>query len=241
MMDNIIREDLEKIKEAVKGDAFDEKRVLVTGGAGFIGSWLCDALLCFGANVTAVDDLSTGRLKNIKHLNEKDTFQFVKSDVCSFKSKEKFDFIFHMAGHASPDEYQTHPIETLQTSASGSFAMAELARKNQATLLFASTSEVYGDSEVIPTPETYWGKVNPIGPRSCYDEGKRFAEALLIAYSKQYKLDVVIPRIFNTYGPRLREDGLYGRAMSRFILQLNQSAHHSLWRREADPVFLLRN
>ena len=97
--------------------------------------------------------------------------------------------------------------------------MAELARKNDATLLFASTSEVYGDAEVIPTPETYWGKVNPIGPRSCYDEGKRFAEALLMAYSKQYGLDVRVPRIFNTYGPRLREDGLYGRAMSRFILQ----------------------
>ena len=124
-----------------------------------------------------------------------------------------------MAGHASPDEYQTHPIETLQTSALGSFAMAELARKNDATLLFASTSEVYGDAEVIPTPESYWGKVNPIGPRSCYDEGKRFAEALLIAYSKQHGLDVRIPRIFNSYGPRLREDGLYGRAMSRFILQ----------------------
>ena len=97
--------------------------------------------------------------------------------------------------------------------------MAELARKNDATLLFASTSEVYGDAEIIPTPESYWGKVNPIGPRSCYDEGKRFAEALLMAYSKQYGLDVRVPRIFNTYGPRLREDGLYGRAMSRFILQ----------------------
>ena len=124
-----------------------------------------------------------------------------------------------MAGHASPDEYQTHPIETLQTSALGTFGMAELARKNDATLLFASTSETYGDTEVIPTPETYWGKVNPIGPRSCYDEGKRFAEALLMAYSKQYGLDVRVPRIFNSYGPRLREDGLYGRALSRFILQ----------------------
>ncbi len=124
-----------------------------------------------------------------------------------------------MAGHASPDEYQAHPIETLQTSAFGTFAMAELARKNDATLLFASTSETYGDTEVIPTPETYWGKVNPIGPRSCYDEGKRFAEALLMAYSRQYGLDVRVPRIFNSYGPRLREDGLYGRALSRFILQ----------------------
>ena len=219
MMDTIIREDLEKIKGAVKGDGFEGKRVLVTGGAGFIGSWLCDVLLGFGAHVTAVDDLSTGRLRNIDHLTENSSFKFVKSDVCAFESREKLDFIFHMAAHASPDEYQAHPIETLQTSALGSFAMAELARKNDATLLFASTSEVYGNAEVIPTPETYWGKVNPVGPRSCYDEGKRFAEALLIAYSTQQGLDVRIPRIFNSYGPRLREDGLYGRAMSRFILQ----------------------
>ncbi len=219
MMDRIIEEDIEKINNIVKGNAFVGKKILVTGGAGFIGSWLCDVLIGLGCYVTAVDDLSTGRLKNIEHLNEKSSFEFVKSDICTYKSKEKFNFIFHMAGHASPDEYQTHPIETLQTSASGSFAMAELARKNDATLLFASTSEVYGDAEVIPTPESYWGKVNPIGPRSCYDEGKRFAEALFIAYSKQHGLDVRIPRIFNSYGPRLREDGLYGRAMSRFILQ----------------------
>ena len=219
MMDDIIREDLEKIKSAVKEDVFTGKRVLVTGGAGFIGSWLCDVLVDFGAEVTAVDDLSTGRTKNVDHLTNNPMFKFARADVCSFDSAEKFDFIFHMAGHASPDEYQVHPIETLKTSALGSFAMAELARKNDATLLFASTSEVYGDAEIIPTPESYWGKVNPIGSRSCYDEGKRFAEALLIAYSKQYGLDVRIPRIFNTYGPRLREDGLYGRAMSRFILQ----------------------
>ncbi len=208
MIDKIITEDLERIKSAVKGDAFTGKRALVTGGAGFIGSWICDVLVDFGAEVIAVDDLSTGRIKNIDHLTQNPFFKFAKADVCSFGSAEKFDFIFHMAGHASPDEYQTHPIETLQTSALGSFAMAELARKNDAILLFASTSEVYGDAEIIPTPESYWGKVNPIGPRSCYDEGKRYAEALLVAYSKQHGLDVRIPRIFNTYGPRLREDGL---------------------------------
>ncbi|MGA3288646.1 MAG: UDP-glucuronic acid decarboxylase family protein [Candidatus Bathyarchaeia archaeon] len=219
MKDKIISEDLEKIKSAADKDAFTEKKVLVSGGAGFIGSWLCDVLVAFGADVTAVDDLSTGRIKNIDHLTKNPLFKFVKSDVCAFESKQKFDFIFHMAGHASPDEYQAHPIETLQTSALGSFSMSELARKNDATLLFASTSEVYGDTEVIPTPESYWGKVNPIGPRSCYDEGKRFAEALLMAYEKQYGLDVRVPRIFNSYGPRLREDGLYGRAISRFILQ----------------------
>jgi UDP-glucuronate decarboxylase len=124
-----------------------------------------------------------------------------------------------MAAHASPEEYQVHPIETLRVSSFGSANVAELARKNDATVLFASTSEVYGDAEVVPTPESYWGKVNPVGPRSCYDEGKRFAEALFMAYHQQYGLDVKIPRIFNSYGPRLREDGLYGRVMSRFIMQ----------------------
>ncbi len=219
MMDAIIRGDIETIKSNIKAEFFTEKKVLVTGGAGFIGSWLCDVLLDFGAQVTALDDFSTGRMKNIDHLMQNAKFKLIKSDVCKFKSKEKIDIILHMAGHASPDEYQVHPIETLQTSAVGTENMAELARKNDATLLFASTSEVYGDAEVVPTPESYWGKVNPIGPRSCYDEGKRFAESLLMAYSKQYGLDVRVPRIFNTYGPRLREDGLYGRAMSRFILQ----------------------
>ncbi|OGW37014.1 MAG: NAD-dependent dehydratase [Nitrospirae bacterium RBG_13_39_12] len=219
MIDNIIREDIEKIKSELKEDDFAEKKVLITGGAGFIGSWLCDVLVGFGAEVMCVDDFSTGRMKNIDHLTKNPKFKLIKSDVCAFQSRDKFDFIFHMAGHASPDEYQKHPIETLQTSSFGSANMAELARKSDATLLLASTSEVYGDAKIVPTPEGYWGRVNPIGPRSCYDEGKRFAEALLVAYHKQYGLDVKIPRIFNSHGPRLREDGLYGRAMSRFIMQ----------------------
>jgi len=220
MIDDIILQDIENIKKTLNGEIFLGKKVLVTGGAGFIGSWICDLVIDFGAQITVVDDLSTGRIKNIDHLTKKQApIKFVQTDVCTFKSEEKFDFIIHMAGHASPDEYQTHPIETLQTSATGTYVMAELARKNDAVLLFSSTSETYGDTKVIPTPETYWGNVNPIGPRSCYDEGKRFAEALLVAYSKQYNLDVRIPRIFNSYGPRLREDGLYGRALSRFIAQ----------------------
>jgi len=219
MIDNLILEDIEKIKKNVKGGFFADKKVLVTGGAGFIGSWLCDVLVNFGAKVTVIDDLSTGRMKNLDHLTSNLNFKLVESDVCKFKSEEKFEIILHLAGHASPDEYMMHPIETLQTSAFGTEKMAELARKNDAVLLFASTSEIYGDAEVVPTPESYWGKVNPIGPRSCYDEGKRFAEALLMAYNKQYGLDVRVPRIFNSYGPRLREDGFYGRAMSRFILQ----------------------
>jgi UDP-glucuronate decarboxylase len=219
MMDKIINQDLGNITHNVKADLFEDKKVLVTGAAGFIGSWLCDVLIRFGSNVTALDDLSTGKTQNIDHLAKYEKFKFIKSDVCRFESNEKFDLILNMAGHASPDEYQAHPIETLQTSSLGTFIMAELARKNDAALLFASTSEVYGDTEVIPTPESYWGKVNPIGIRSCYDEGKRFAEALLMAYSKQYGLDIRVPRIFNSYGPRLREDGMYGRAMSRFIFQ----------------------
>jgi UDP-glucuronate decarboxylase len=219
MIDNIIRDGIEKIKENVKSEFFSNKRVLVTGGAGFIGSWLSDVLVGCGAEVTVVDDLSTGRKKNINHLIQNPQFKMLEKDVCKFTSKEKIDIILHMAGHASPDEYMVHPIETLQTSAAGTENMAELARKKDAVLLFASTSEVYGDAELVPTPESYWGKVNPIGPRSCYDEGKRFAEALLMAYGKQYGLNVRVPRIFNTYGPRLREDGLYGRAMSRFIIQ----------------------
>jgi UDP-glucuronate decarboxylase len=219
MIDNIILEDIEKIKSAVKGDDFAGKKVLITGGAGFIGSWLCDVLTSLGAEVTSVDNLSTGRMENIDHLTKNPKFESIKCDVGTFKSKEKLDLIFHMAAHASPEEYQVHPIETLQASSFGSANVAELARKNDAAVLFASTSEVYGDAEVVPTPESYWGKVNPIGPRSCYGEGKRFAEALFMAYHQQYGLDVKIPRIFNSYGPRLREDGLYGRAMSRFIMQ----------------------
>jgi UDP-glucuronate decarboxylase len=219
MMDPIIEADIQKIKGSVKAEFFAGKNVLVTGGAGFIGSWLSDVLINLGAQVTVVDNLSTGRIKNIEHLSSNKRFQLVEKDVCVFKSSEKFDVIFHMAAHASPEEYMLHPIETLQTSASGTQKIAELARKSDATLLFASTSEVYGDAEIVPTPESYWGKVNPIGPRSCYDEGKRFAEALLMAYCKQHGLDVRVPRIFNSYGPRLREDGVYGRAMSRFIMQ----------------------
>lgn len=219
LIDQIILEDIETIRGDLRSEHFRGKRFLVTGGAGFIGSWLCDLLASLEAEVTCLDNLSTGRNRNIDHLFGSSRFDFVNGDVCSFETKGKFDYILHMAGHASPEEYQTHPIETLRASSLGSASMSELARKLDATILFASTSEIYGDAEIVPTPETYWGKVNPIGPRSCYDEGKRFAEALFMAYHKQYKLDVKIARIFNTYGPRLREDGLYGRAMSRFITQ----------------------
>jgi len=176
-------------------------------------------MISFDAEVVCLDNLSTGIMQSIDHLLDKPHFEFINGDVSTFETKDKFDFILHMASHASPAEYQTHPIETLRTSSLGSANMAELARKLDATILFASTSEIYGDAEVVPTPETYWGNVNPIGPRSCYDEGKRFAEALFMAHHKQYGLDVKIARIFNSFGPRLREDGLYGRVISRFLTQ----------------------
>jgi UDP-glucuronate decarboxylase len=219
MLDKIILEDLNNIAAYVEGEKFREKKVLITGGAGFIGSWLSDVLISFDAQVTVVDDFSTGRKSNIVNLLKENRFELIEDDASKFKTDKKFDYIFYLAAHASPDEYQTKPIETLHASSFGTANIAELARKCDATMLFASTSEVYGDAEVVPTPESYWGKVNPIGSRSCYDEGKRFAEALLMAYCNQYGLDIKIPRIFNTYGPRLREDGLYGRALSRFIQQ----------------------
>jgi len=218
LIDPIIIEDIKRIKRDLKTD-FDGMSVLVTGGAGFIGSWLCDLLINLDSKVTCLDNLSTGRTRNIDHLIGKDGFQFINADVCSFKARTKFDCIFHLASHASPEEYQKNPIETLRASSLGSVNVAELARKEHARVLFASTSEIYGDAKVVPTPETYWGNVNPIGPRSCYDEGKRFSEAMFMAYHKQYGLNVRIARIFNTFGPRLREDGLYGRAVSRFIMQ----------------------
>ena len=219
MIDGIIIEDLEKIKSVVKGDVFEGKKVLITGGAGFIGSWLCEVLISFGSEITSVDDFSTGRIKNIDHLLQNPKFKLERVDASVFQSREKFDLILHLAAHASPEEYQVNPIRTLQASSIGSANVAELARKNDSSIMFTSTSEVYGDAEIVPTPEDYWGKVNPIGPRSCYDEGKRYAEALFVAYRKQYGLNFRIPRIFNTYGPRLREDGFYGRAMSKFITQ----------------------
>jgi len=219
MLDSTILEDIERIKRELKKEYFEGKKVLVTGGAGFVGSWLCDVLKSLDADVMCLDNLSTGVMQNIDHLVNKPKFKFMNDDVRTFKTNEKFNYIFHMASHASPEEYQMHPTETLRTSSLGSANVAELARKLDATILFASTSEIYGDAEVVPTPETYWGNVNPIGLRSCYDEGKRFAEALFMAYHKQYGLNVKIARIFNSFGPRLREDGLYGRAVSRFITQ----------------------
>ncbi|MCZ2808992.1 MAG: SDR family oxidoreductase [Candidatus Bathyarchaeota archaeon] len=219
MIDEIVLEDAERIVNAFAQDTFGDKSVLITGGAGFIGSYLCDTLLQLGANVACLDNFSTGLVENVDHLLPKKNFRLVKGDVSNFEAGERFDFVFHFASRASPEEYQLHPVETLLANSRGSHRMLELARKNDSAILFASSSEVYGDPQVVPTPEGYLGNANHLGARSCYVEGKKFSEALFMAYHRKYGLDARIVRIFNTYGPRLRGDSIYARVLSRFILQ----------------------
>lgn len=219
MIDKIVSEDVESILRRIKGDALKGSDVLVTGGGGFLGSYLCDVLAKAQASVTCLDNFSTGIVKNVDHLSKARSFKLLNGDVSSFQSNDKYDFVLHFASRASPDEYQLNPVKTLLANSEGSHRMLELARHNDSRILFASSSEVYGDPQVFPTPESYWGNVNPVGVRSCYDEGKRYGEALFMAYHRQYGLDTRIVRIHNTYGPRLRADGAYARALSRFVLQ----------------------
>lgn len=219
MIGDIVLEDVQLVINDLKLGVFRDKHVLVTGGAGFIGSYLCDVLVELGASVVCLDNFSTGSTKNIDHLIERGNFKLIKDNVSNFEDEEGYDHILHLASRASPEEYQLHPIETLLANSYGSYMMLELARKHDSRILFPSSAEVYGDAGVIPTPETYWGNVNPVGIRSCYDEGKRFGEALFMAYYREYELDTRIVRIHNTYGPRLRADGYYARALSRFVLQ----------------------
>jgi len=192
-------------------------KVLITGGAGFIGSHLCETVLKDkGFDALCLDNLSTGNKKNIEHLLNNSRFKFIKHDVTKTIDL-KVDFIFHLASPASPIDYQKLPIETSLANSLGTYNMLVLAKKNKARFLLASTSEVYGDSLEHPQKETYWGNVNPLGPRSCYDESKRFAEALTMSFQRKYNLDVRIARIFNTYGPRMRLDD--GRVLPNFIVQ----------------------
>jgi len=217
LIDEIIRRDVEDVASSLD-DTLDGASVLVTGGAGFIGSWICDTLIQLGARVTCLDNLSSGRVSNIDHIRS-EKFRFINQDVCGFESKEKYDYILHLASIASPEDYERRPDEALLSNSLGSHVVLEAARKDGATVLFASSSEVYGDAEAVPTPESYWGKVNPMGVRSCYEEAKRFGEALFMAYHRRYGVDVRIARIFNTYGPRIRSDGAYARVVPRFIMQ----------------------
>ena len=193
-------------------------RFLVTGGAGFLGSHLCDRLLALGHRVVGMDNLSTGSRANLAHLDDHPSFEFVLHDVTDFIEVDgPLDGIFHLASPASPRDYLEHPIPTLKVGAMGTHRALGLARAKGARFLLASTSEVYGDPLVHPQPERYWGNVNPVGPRSVYDEAKRFAEALTIAYGRVHGVDTRIARIFNTYGPRMRPND--GRVISNFIVQ----------------------
>ena len=199
--------------------AYDRHRVLVTGGAGFLGSHLIDRLLERGDEVLCVDNLFTGDKSNIDHLSAHPRFEFMRHDVC-FPLYVEVDAIFNLACPASPIHYQHDPVQTTKTSVIGAINMLGLAKRLKVPIFQASTSEVYGDPAVHPQAESYWGNVNPIGIRSCYDEGKRCAETLFFDYHRQHKLDIKVARIFNTYGPRMHAAD--GRVVSNFIVQALQ-------------------
>ena len=192
------------------------QKILVTGGAGFLGSHLCDRLIERGHDVLCVDNYFTGSKANIKHLLDHPHFELMRHDV-TFPLYVEVDRIFNLACPASPIHYQHDPVQTTKTSVHGAINMLGLAKRVKARILQASTSEVYGDPEVHPQPESYWGKVNPIGVRSCYDEGKRCAETLFFDYWRQHQLQIKVVRIFNTYGPRMHPND--GRVVSNFIVQ----------------------
>ncbi|MCG2722129.1 MAG: SDR family oxidoreductase [Thermodesulfovibrionales bacterium] len=194
----------------------DSRRILVTGGAGFLGSHLCEQLLKQGHEVLCADNFYTGRRANIAHLVRNPYFEVLRHDVC-FPLYVEVDEIYNLACPASPVHYQFDPVQTTKTSVHGSINMLGLAKRIKAKILLASTSEVYGDPHVHPQPETYWGHVNPIGLRACYDEGKRCAETLFFDYHRQHNLRIKVARIFNTYGPRMHPND--GRVVSNFIMQ----------------------
>lgn len=189
-------------------------KILISGGNGFLGSYLCEKALDNGFEVTVVDNLSTSKEKQVP----KDVV-FVKKPIERFNTDRKFDFVVHLAARPSPEDYIKNPLATIDSNDIGTRNMLEIARKSDAVFMYTSTSEVYGDPKILPIPESYFGYVNPNGIRSCYDESKRFSEALIKAYERQYGLDVRIQRPFNVYGPRIREDGFYGRVIPRFIDQ----------------------
>lgn len=192
-------------------------RSIITGGAGFVGSHLCDLLIEKGHKVICIDNLVTGKTKNIEHIDS-DNFTYLRHDITKpIYFGDKIDYIFHLASPASPVDYLELPIQTLKVGALGTYNMLGLTKEHKARLLLASTSEVYGDPLVNPQPETYWGNVNPVGPRGVYDEAKRYAEAITMAYHTHHGLETRIARIFNTYGPRMRAND--GRVVPNFINQ----------------------
>lgn len=192
--------------------------ILITGVAGFLGSHLADALIGEGHKVTGVDNFITSDGANVKHLENEPKFRFIKQDICrKFDFRGALDYVINLASPASPVDYSEHPLETLKVGSFGTYYCIELAREKKAVFFHASTSEIYGDPEISPQPETYWGNVNPVGPRACYDEAKRFSEALTYTYQKKGWVDTRTIRIFNTFGPRMRARD--GRAVPNFIIQ----------------------
>jgi len=187
---------------------------LISGGNGFLGSYLVEKFAAEKFEVTVVDDLSTSKGRNIPK-----SVRFIEKKIENYVTDEKYDYVIHLAARPSPEDYVNHPVDTLLSNSIGTLNMLEIARKSDSVFMYTSSSEIYGEAGVIPTPESYYGYVNPNGIRSCYDEGKRFSEALVMAYFREYGLDVRIQRPFNVYGPRIREDGQYGRVIPRFIIQ----------------------
>lgn len=188
--------------------------MLISGGNGFLGSYLTDRALKEGYEVTVVDNLSTTKLKNL----DKEV-EFVKAEIENFTSTKRYDFYVHMAARPSPEDYVINPVETMLSNSVGTLRMLEMAKESNGIFLYTSSSETYGSAEITPTPEDYWGNVNFTGIRSCYDESKRFSEALSLSFFREFDLDVRIQRPFNVYGPGIREDGPYGRVIPRFIIQ----------------------
>jgi UDP-glucuronate decarboxylase len=216
----MVNEDLGIIISHLKDHSFEDQTVLVTGGAGFLGSWMCDVLIAQNARVICLDNFASGREQNIQHLLKNEHFMFLRHDISQpVLLNQKIDFVLHMASRASPLEFEQFPIQIMKANTLGTWIALGIAKKNKARLLFTSTSEIYGESQIIPTPETYHGNVNTLGIRGCYDEAKRAGEATCMAYMRQHGVDVRIVRIFNTYGPRMRADGYYGRVVPRFIMQ----------------------
>lgn len=207
-------------------DYFQKTRVLVTGGAGFLGSHLCERLVNDGHDIICLDNFFTGRKENISHLRDHPNFELMRHDVI-FPLHVEVDEIYNLACPASPVHYQHDPVQTTKTSVNGAINLLGLAKRTKAKIFQASTSEVYGDPEVHPQPESYWGKVNPIGTRSCYDEGKRCAETLFFDYRRQHGLNIKVARIFNTYGPRMHPRD--GRVVSNFIVQALQGNNITIY------------
>ena len=220
----MIEEDVDAVIRGLERDSisFEDWRVLVTGGAGFLGSWICDVLVAQGAVVTCLDNFSSGLRSNIEHLLDRENFTLVEHDISRpIFFDERFELVMHLASRASPFEFERFPIQILKANTLGIWVALGIAKKHRARFLYASPSEVYGNppDEFIPTPESYNGNVNPVGPRSCYDEAKRAGEAFVMAYRLEHGLDTRIARIFNTYGPRMRAGDIYGRVVPRFIEQ----------------------